>query len=879
MTAVAAEIPPPPAPPTDLDRAGSPYKFLDFYERRDAANFAGRDQEIDDIAAGVARSRCFVLYGRSGLGKTSLLHAGVIPRLEQRGFEVRYLRILADPVQELCAAVATQIERDAITADELPALLAARPRPFVLVLDQFEEFFLQFSGNTAVQAQFAGLLGKILDEAGEWVRLVISLREDYYAQLQDLERTIPDLTAHGHRLVSLSAYGVRQAVVRPLIRAGITYEEQFVDRVIDELAAFDFDPLLLQIVCAEVYDDAARDARTRADAMVELRAAHIERSGGLHGALTRYVAAVSEALAGDDRLIACAVLDALTTAENTKRAMRLSNLLPPARGRPTPEPRAPHREPDLTFYLRATPDELRRVLDRLGRARLVRRVQPAASPGATAERPADCDEWYELLHDRLVPVIKAWLDAEPAFDRFRFAKKLIASLSGGRTWRDEPGALLSAGQLTDQVQPYARRLRLSTGETEYVLRSAIHNLPGAVSAWAEIYDEATGAGSAAALVFDLLMHSRSAVRYGAARAIVGVVDPHHELPPRCATTSLHDSNEEVRRAAGRSLARVARPAELNAIKVALRARPTAPRAFQVVADLVQFGGPTHELDLSHSERYAATRLMRHRLYYEHRDRIRERTTLGTIHGLAAGAIYIPLIGTPTIAILLWCMNPTTVADSWPRGWLLATVSITMTTCICATVLAGLVGWRGGVRLAQAEAVGGSVAQWSGAGVRGPMPMFITWLLSTIVIFAPNTDAGVTPIGLASGLAIIVWLLGPSSVRWIQRTITPGGSILHAAIWSAVSSASVTLGGFVTIALIAIALQISNRHRFELTMLFLVVGLHFCVAGLVLYGGTARCPIAERPSYSAAERCRARILAVSPFVAVLLALVALWFLVE
>jgi hypothetical protein len=309
VTQVAAELPPPPAPAPG--RGASPYKFLDFYERRDASNFAGRDQEIDDIAAGVARSRCFVLYGRSGLGKTSLLHAGVIPRLEQRGFEVRYLRILAYPVHDLCAAVAAQIGRDAIAPDELPALLAARPRPFVLVLDQFEEFFLRFSGDPVVQSRFAGLLGKILDEGGEWVRLVISLREDYYAQLQDLQRAIPDLTAHGHRLVSLSAYGVRQAVVRPLIHAGIAYEEQFVDQVIDELAAFDFDPLLLQIVCGEVYDDAVRDARVRGDATVELRAAHIERSGGLQGALTRYVAAVSATLAGDDRLIACAVLDAL----------------------------------------------------------------------------------------------------------------------------------------------------------------------------------------------------------------------------------------------------------------------------------------------------------------------------------------------------------------------------------------------------------------------------------------------------------------------------------------------------------------------------------------------------------------------------------------
>lgn len=290
MTAAAAEIRPPPGPAPAPIRAASPYKFPDFYERRDAANFAGRDQEIDDIAAGVARSRCFVLDGRSGLGKTSLLHAGVIPRLEQRGFEVRYLRLLADPVHELCAAVAAQLGREATSAEELPALLAAR----------------------------------------------------------------------------------------------------------------------------------------------------------------------------------------------------------------------------------------------------------------------------------LVPVVKTWLDAEPTFDRFRFAKKLIASLCAERRWRSELGGLLSANQLSQQVEPYALRLLLSPLEAEYVLRSAIHDQRRPVATWARIYDEAAGNGQPAAVVAEFAAHLDRAVRCGAARAIAEVADPQLQLPALCLTLALEDS-AEVRRAAGRSLAAIARPQELQLI--------------------------------------------------------------------------------------------------------------------------------------------------------------------------------------------------------------------------------------------------------------------------------------------------------------------------
>lgn len=840
MTAVAAELlsalGPAPAP----GHAASPYKFLDFYERRDASNFAGRDQEIDDIAAGVARSRCFVLYGRSGLGKTSLLHAGVIPRLEQRGFEVRYLRILVDPVHDLCAAIAIQLGRDTVVDHELPTLLAARPQPFVLVLDQFEEFFIRFRGQPQLQAEFAALLDRLLDDGGDWVRLLISLREDYYTQLKDLEDTIPDLTAHGHRLVSLSAYGVRQAVVRPLIHAQIAYEEPFVDRVIDELAAFDFDPLLLQIVCGEIYNDAVRDARARGDAMVELRAAYIERGGGIQGALTRYVAAVSDRLASDDRLVACAVLDALTTAENTKRAVKLSDLLPPPGIGSATEPPGQRHELRPGFYLRAAPDELHRVLDRLCRARLVRGVHPEAA-ASSAANATDGDEWYELLHDRLVPVVKNWLDAEPTFDRFRFAKKLIANLCAGHRWRSELGGLLSANQLSQQVEPYALRLLLSPLEAEYVLRSAIHDQRQPVTTWARIYDEAAGAGQSAALVVEFAAHPDPAVRCGAARAITEVADPQHRLPALCLTLALEDSAEEVRRAAGRSLATIARPQELQLIPGALSKLPAPRRSIQVVADLLQFGDPTGAAVFSFATRLAAAWHVRRRRYLEYKGHIRNGSILGVAYGLLGAAAFTIIVGIPSIAILEVFINPDSVTRHWPKEWLLTTARTGGAVLFAALPVGALLGWRTGTRLARRDALGDPIDAWAGSSARSPTSMFVAFvlLLSAGIVAGYQLQGLQKPAILAAVIVAIWWQLGPVAVRWVCRAIAPDCSTVRAAIWSTIAGSALASSASAAIVLLWSVAVGDERVMVPALaiLLFLAVGLNFCVTSIVLHGGT------------------------------------------
>src|SRR5258708_10194156 len=56
-----------------------PYKFLDYFEEKDRLSFAGRERDIGEIVARISVDPTVVLYGRSGLGKSSLLLARVFP--------------------------------------------------------------------------------------------------------------------------------------------------------------------------------------------------------------------------------------------------------------------------------------------------------------------------------------------------------------------------------------------------------------------------------------------------------------------------------------------------------------------------------------------------------------------------------------------------------------------------------------------------------------------------------------------------------------------------------------------------------------------------------------------------------------------------------
>ena len=206
---------------TQLDRE-NPWPGLDSFEENARAFFHGRDREAEELLDHVLDAPVTVLYGRSGLGKTSLLRAGLFPLLRERHFLPVYVRFELKPGAAPLSRQLHQSVHDSIRADAPDAMLpsdeeslweylhradfelwSARNYPLtpVIVLDQFEELFTLGERVPDLVREFRNDLGDLAenripadlaariddDEAvaerfhlrSHNYKLLISLREDF----------------------------------------------------------------------------------------------------------------------------------------------------------------------------------------------------------------------------------------------------------------------------------------------------------------------------------------------------------------------------------------------------------------------------------------------------------------------------------------------------------------------------------------------------------------------------------------------------------------------------------------------------------------------------------------------------------------------------
>ena len=384
----------------------SPYKGLAPFDdsELDALLFFGREREIEVIVANLMASRLTVLYGPSGVGKTSLLQAGVAHRLrrEQHAIVVVFSAWTGDAVANLLDAVeaavgdrAGALRRGVPLADALAAWTRRLDAELYLVLDQFEEYFL-YHENERGPGTLAEELPEALRRAGLRVNFLIGIREDSLASLDAFKARIPNLFGNSLRLDRLERRAARAAILGPreryneLVPAGdgVEAEPELVEAVLDEVAAGRVDLGLsgrgavgeedsdrieapyLQLVLERLWEvETSRDShRLRLETLRELGgAAHI-----VEDHLERAMAELSP----EEKDAAAAMYNQLVTPSGTKIA---------------------HRAGDLAGYASIDEAETQHVLQRLVEERIVR----AAEDGAEGPR-------YEIFHDVLADAVLAW---------------------------------------------------------------------------------------------------------------------------------------------------------------------------------------------------------------------------------------------------------------------------------------------------------------------------------------------------------------------------------------------------------------------------------------------------------------------------------------
>ena len=250
----------------------SPYKFLSPYTINDRPLFFGRENETVQVLQRIGMARLLVLYGAAGVGKSSLIAAGVIPELIGSGALVFHIHDYAQPIsQTLLAALGAsqqeipiQVAADASLATVINTLYQATKGTIILVCDQCEQLFLQLPAELR-----ASHINQVIDAlnqvAPEYFRMVLVLRDDALVRLGDLQQALPDVFQHFMELKALSREQARRAIIEPAqkVKTQISYQPGVVDNLLlpdlDELTPDSSDAILpvhLQIVCTWLYDKA-----------------------------------------------------------------------------------------------------------------------------------------------------------------------------------------------------------------------------------------------------------------------------------------------------------------------------------------------------------------------------------------------------------------------------------------------------------------------------------------------------------------------------------------------------------------------------------------------------------------------------------------------
>lgn len=365
-----------------------PYPGLARFEPRDAGRFFGRERAAADLLRLVAAHRFAGLVGASGSGKSSLVRAGLVPRLTAPDFAAA--RILA-PGEHPVRAHARLLEPAPGEGDTL------------VVVDQFEEVFT-LCADPAERAAFVELL------LAAPVRVLVVVRADFYGRCAEHPGLAGALGGAHVLLGPPTAAELREVVVRPAAAAGLVVERALTARVVEEVVD---QPGALPLVSHALLETwRRRRGRT-------LTLAGYEAAGGVRGALARTAEEV-HARFDPER------------AEVARRV--LLRLIAPGDGDGAPDTRRPARREELGG---AAGTDL--VLERLARARLVTLDGGAVELAHEALITAwpRLREWVARdrarlrLHRRLTEAAHLWEE----LDRDPDALYRGARLSQVRDWR------------------------------------------------------------------------------------------------------------------------------------------------------------------------------------------------------------------------------------------------------------------------------------------------------------------------------------------------------------------------------------------------------------------------------------------------------------
>jgi len=407
----------------------SPFVGLQPFRETDQPYFFGREREIRIISSSLLTPKLTVLYGPSGVGKSSILQAGVMPHLRKQPETVvlyfnewqddGFLELLRSRSRAVIPKPSSSPRDEEMTFDEI--VFEAGQRIYLL-LDQFEEY-LFYHADSDLAELFDTALARIVNAEDVKVQVLIGIREDGLSQFdRRFSIRIADLLANTLAVAPLTWEQARDAAEKPLnvlndkyVKAG---EERFeaeptlIERILSEVQYgvvevggdvgrgmksksaenSHIEAPFLQLVLTRIWNqERANDSR-------KLHVKTLQEIGGSAKILTTYVQEIMDELGSDKQLaIAAKIFRYLVTPSGSKIAQSTE---------------------DLIAYSDAPKSDVSKLLKSLSERQEARILRRLASP-----------ERYEVYHDVLARAVLEWsshylLKAEQAEEKARRDEEL-----------------------------------------------------------------------------------------------------------------------------------------------------------------------------------------------------------------------------------------------------------------------------------------------------------------------------------------------------------------------------------------------------------------------------------------------------------------------
>lgn len=288
-----------------------PFRGLEVFREQDVRYFFGRESMTQRLVEHMERFRFLAVLGPSGSGKSSVVQAGLMPWLRKQGYGLALFTPARAPLVELALNLhamfaefgspppSEQLNRRLMQDDRALHFIlrelheAGGANRICLVIDQLEEIFTLARNQDEVNHFLANLIYAI-EQPDDPLSVVCTLRSDFLGKCVSYPDLDDYLTEHMVQVKPMTREESARAVAEPAHIAGLAFEHNLLDEILDDLAGEAGELPLLEHALLELYEH-RRNRLLTMEAYREI--------GGIEGALARRAESTYQALDEDGQAI------------------------------------------------------------------------------------------------------------------------------------------------------------------------------------------------------------------------------------------------------------------------------------------------------------------------------------------------------------------------------------------------------------------------------------------------------------------------------------------------------------------------------------------------------------------------------------------------